>query len=144
MRSGFRCAALTALPCIRVANRGGANETYLLCVSFVWLISSLPRMRTEQILAIGFVAASESEPSSLDELASAAGFQVVDGATFAVSGPVIVLPPAISGGDRSALLAAAMGAAAYRWAGSPPGASPEGVAKELATAVAVNRARSAS
>ncbi len=102
-------------------------------------------MQTAQILAIGFVAAAGcDEPSSLDELAAAAGFQVVDGAAFAVCDSLIVLPTNTSTADRGALLASAMGAAAHRWAGEPPGVSPEGIARAISATVLVSPSRRAA
>jgi hypothetical protein len=102
-------------------------------------------MQTAQILAIGFVAAADcDEPSSLDELALAAGFQVVDGAVFAVCDSLIVLPANAPLADRVELLASAMGAAAHRWAGEPPGVSPEGIARAISATVQVNPSRRAA
>lgn len=100
-------------------------------------------MRTAQLLAIGFIAAAEVEPSSLGELARAAGFDVVDGIVFSVQESTIVIPRTAGETARDAMLLAALASTVYRWAGSPEVTSPARIAVALRQQLEIKRAERA-
>lgn len=99
-------------------------------------------MRTARTLAIGFLAAAECDPCSLDELAEAAGIGVQDGALFAIRGNTITLPAGAH--SREAILAAALGSIVYSWAGDNPDTTPAKIAAALVELVAIRASRAPS